>query len=120
MLRAIEDRACLLPFYEKSATTDGSVLMCSTAPCYEDEKGICNPGLTPSRGCRPPFLSTSDPGIFTDASGPCNPEFSPDSWFTVAPTPGTKPSTLIPGISNTTLMMIAGGLFLVMALAGKK
>lgn len=105
MLREIQDRACLIPFYETAMST-------AAAKWYEDANGSCNPDLTPSRGCKPPFYSTADPGVFTDYKGNCNPEFSPDAWFTVAPTPGRKPS-----LSNQTLMLIGAAVVLLLVVA---
>lgn len=111
MLKQVEvvaDRACLIPFYENGTME---------SLYYEDESGICNPNLTPTRGCVPPFYSTSDPGIHTDYKGPCNPDFSPDSYFTVAPTPGGKPGFKL---DSTTMALIAGIATLVLVLGMSK
>ena len=116
MLKAITDQACTIPFYELPAT-EGESLLCVTWPCYQNANGqICNPNLTPTRGCVPPYYLTSDPGVFTDYKGNCNPEFSPDSYFTVQPTPGKRPST---GLKfDTTTIALIGAAFVLMVALG--
>ena len=121
-----ERRACIMP-YEEVRTLWGEG---TDSPLfwYEDGIGVCDPELTPTRGCVPPYTrgltdpatGTVDNGIWLDAQGQCNAYYSPSNIQTPTPS-GTKTSECpkgeglilgIPKTCTTTTMktVILGGI----------